>query len=561
LSLIIKAIEIKYGFNFTGGFFESMNYKDAYMSLNNSTTKLNSGFLEFENESGENPPESALSDDRLNYRVTITPKAGFDNVPYTLILTWNDQFIYESQTPLTGTQTKNATVSTPTENYNVTASIVTQEDFEFDATTLLRYLADVGGADDFINITLESNTYTDQVIDLVAVVNNLMYDIKTYDFLTSIFKMFNLVVFSEGTDLVVEDLQSWYAKGRIYDINKYVDTSKLKIAKGKIYNQLNFKFEDSEQIIANAYNENNRRYYGNAEIKFFANPEETILIDGDTLDVEVIFENPVFERLIDISDGSLTTIQYCPYFDKEIKPLTGNPFIFYADSVDISTNPIGFLGVNLISYKELDGNIIMPSHSRVISDETTFALNFENELSEYTYGNMGNNIYSKYYSDYISDIFSIKRRNYELTAILPDFLLNSLRLNDRLIIGDRRYIINKLTSDLVNRKDSFELINDIYDAPIASDLLSGEIFKTSGRFFNNESITDTVDYIGESISTPALRDLGDGTGWVTINSTTGTGVRTVNFTVDANASGLDRVVEITINNLKSIARFKIIQFA
>ena len=370
--------------------------------------------------------------------------------------------------------------------------------------------------------------------------------------------MFNLVVFSEGDDIVVEDLQTWYAKGKIYDISEYVDTSKLKIAKGKVYNQINYKFEDSDQIIADVYNENNRRYYGNIEQNIYADEAQTILLDGDTLDIEVIFENPVNERIADQNTNLLTTIQYLPYFNREIKPLTGNPFLFYASSRSVFSNPIGFRGIT--DYTSIGVDIFMPSHTRTISDDTTFALNFEGEISEYTYGIMGNSIYQTYFADYIGDIFSVKRRNYELSAILPNFILNTLRLNDRLIIQDRRYIINKLTSDIVNRKDSFELINDIYDAPIETDLLSGGQFRTSGRFYSSEAQTDTVDYIGESTAAPALLDTGNGTSWVTINSTIGTGVRTVNFSIDANSTGFDRSLKITINNAKDVASFNIIQF-
>ena len=553
LSLVMEAINQKYpDLNFTGGFFNSLNYQEAYMSLNNSTNRLDAGVLEFENETGDSTFIGNNPDRLLIYNVNILPKAGFGTVPYTLTLTWNGQTIYQNGTPLYGNNNREGVIANPTDEYNVIATITTQENFEFDANTRLDYVA---GA--FITGTYFTNTYTDLSINLSAVINSLLYDIKTYDFLTSIFKMFNLVVYSEGTDLVVEDLQSWYSQGKIYNIDEYVDKSKLKIAKGKIYNQFNYKFEDSEQILADVYNQNNRRYYGNIEQKIYADEAQTILLDGEALDIEVVFENPIFERLLDLDTNLLVDVQYCPYFDKELKPLTGNPFIFYASSVDVSSNPLGFKGVS--AYSEIDTNVLMPSHSRIISDETTFALNFESELSEYTYGVMGNNIFQTYFADYISDIFSIKRRNYELSAILPDFLLNTLKLNDRLIIEDRRYLINKVTSDIVNRKDSFELINDIYDAPIASDVLSGGVFRRSFSIYGPEEITDTVDYIGESTAAPTLVDTGDGTTWLKINSTIGTGVRTVNFLVNANTTGSQRKAQITIDNGISTAVFTVIQ--
>jgi hypothetical protein len=86
LQLIIEAIQRKYGFNFVGGFFGSLDYKEAYVNLNNSTKVLSSGVLEFENISGTGGGETSARDDIRRYRCQITPKPGFENVEYRLKL-------------------------------------------------------------------------------------------------------------------------------------------------------------------------------------------------------------------------------------------------------------------------------------------------------------------------------------------------------------------------------------------------------------------------------------------------------------------------------------------
>ena len=539
LEAVIDAIEDKYGFNFTGGFFESANYKELYMSLNNSTDQLNAGILTFEQETGNNPPESSLSDDKLRYKCEVIPDGGFTSVPYKIRLTWNDQTIYEDQNFIAGTREVTAFVDRPTEQYDVTASVLTEEDFEFSANTQFRYQF-AGG-----NLPLFTNSYTGLVIDLRVKILDLIYDIEVYDFLTSIFKMFNLIVTPDGTDLLVEDLQTWYASGKIYDISEYVNTSKLTVEKGVIYNQINYSFEESEQILADEYNKNFRRYYGNLELKLYTDSTQTELLDGDKLDIDVVFENPVNERLIDQNTGQLVSTQYMPYFDRELKSLTGNPFLFYAPLTSQGSDSIGFN--TEATYDQVSNPIFMPAHTRIIDDSETFAINFNAELSEYTYAVMGNNIYSTYYQDYISDVFSIKRRNYKLEAKFPNEFLQRLKLNDRLVIGDTRYIINKITSNLVKRKDSLELINDIYNAPIASDVVSGGVFSPNAKVYNSSAQSDTTQYLGDSTNAVTLIDTGDGTGWITIDNDPQTVIRTVDFSLSANG-GAQRQARMRVIN-------------
>jgi len=559
LEAVIDAIADKYGLTFTGGFFESLDYKDAYMNLNNSINILDQGILIFDDSSGVVPnlPSGAtVRDPRIDYQTRIIPKAGFENVDYKVRMTLNDDVIFEHQSFVRGEQFQRAIIRDYPEEYNVKATVITNQPFEFDADALM-LLAWVQIFDTFEQIIFQNN-YTNLSIAFSYNTLTQLDDIKVYDFLTSVFKMFNLVVVPDGESLLVEDLQTWYSNGKIYDITEYVDTKKLTITKGKIFKQINFKFEESEQILADQYNQNNRIYYGNLEQKLYTDSTQETLLDGDTLDVEVVFERPVYERLTDQFTSDLTNVQYCPYFDKDLKPISVNHFLMYVQSQSVLSNPIGFVN-DAGGYNEIDTSIFMPSQNRSINDNNSFSLNFAANLSEYSYGAMINNIFSKYYGDYIGDIFSIKRRNYKLESILPDYLLHKLKLNDRLIINGRRYLINKLTSNIVDRKDSFELINDIYDAPLASDVLQIG-FRDTTRFYSANAFTDSVQYIGDSVRLADKVDLGDGVTWVTIDNDPATTVRTITFSIDENATGSQRIMDLRIVNVdKSVSNFTIIQ--
>jgi hypothetical protein len=127
--------------------------------------------------------------------------------------------------------------------------------------------------------------------------------------------------------------------------------------------------------------------------------------------------------------------------------------------------------------------------------------------------------------------------------------LNTLRLNDRLIIKDSRYLINSISSDLTDRGDELELINDIYDAPLASDILNNSTFIQSSKEYNGTAFSDTTTYIGVSGSTAALVDIGDGTSWVTLNTTViDTDIKIINFDLSENETGNERTTTIQVTD-------------
>jgi hypothetical protein len=188
----------------------------------------------------------------------------------------------------------------------------------------------------------------------------------------------------------------------------------------------------------------------------------------------------------------------------------------------------------------------MPSHSELLTD--SFNLNFGLEVNEYTYGVMQNTIYQRSWSDYIGDMFSIKRRNYEMEGILPPNLLNNLRLNDRLIIKGTRYIINKITSNLVDRRDQLELINDIYNAPLVSDVLNTSFFRQTRQVFDKGAHAYSFTYVGLSGKAINAVDLNDGTGFVRLGKTKLQLTFLINFSLDYELSIIRKVGTGTITN-------------
>ena len=555
LNLIIEAIKQKYGFDFNSPFFDGVNFNQIYVNLNKKTETLDNGFISVENVSGSYQSPSVFNYLKYIYRTTITPASGFENTPYKIRLSVNGNVAYESSNFLQGAQTRQTSPVNYEENYTAKLEIITEQSFDFDATTTFQSQFFSLGFDLTID-TIFSNSYTSQSISLSTIIRNELPEIKVYDFLIDIFKTFNLVATSDNETIYINDLQSWLQEGEIYDVTRWIDLKTEKIARGKIYKNISYTFEDSDQILAEQFKLSNQRTYGELELNL-SELDGLSDIDGETLKIKTLFENPIHERLFDLNDNSETNIQYTPYFNRETKPISGNMFMFYAIRQNISSNGINFINDGV--KEPINTFIYMPSNSRLINQDS-FNLNFNAEINTYSSLILQDTIYQRYWSDYIGDMFSKKRRIYSFDAIFPDYFLNQLKLNDRLIIKDRRYIINKISSDLTHRKDKLELINDIYDAPLKSDILNRSIFLENVNVYPSVPATYDNTYIGIDGANVTIVDLGDGTGFLAnVKKKTENEVDVITFELAENTSTNSRKIGIRVDDSINNPTFFIFQ--
>ena len=73
---------------------------------------------------------------------------------------------------------------------------------------------------------------------------------KVIDFLSGIFRMFNLTAFIEDDVIVVKTLDSFYNSGSSYDISKYIDADSSSVNVALPYRSINFQHEDTKTFLA-----------------------------------------------------------------------------------------------------------------------------------------------------------------------------------------------------------------------------------------------------------------------------------------------------------------------
>ena len=96
----------------------------------------------------------------------------------------------------------------------------------------------------------------------------------------------------------------------------------------------------------------------------------------------------------------------------------------------------------------------------MLYQNVNYTLNFNADISTLLDAIVPNTLYSVYYQPYLSNLFNLKNRETSAKTYLPISLLTNLKLNDRLVIRDKRYIINDMKSNITTGQVDFVLLND-----------------------------------------------------------------------------------------------------
>ncbi len=577
LSDIIEEIQAENGLNFVGDFFNRDYYKNLYLwySNNEGLIKLdgqskeylvdfNNGDTTFVNLTTniltlEWQPLGAFplgnEQDALNIRMFMLLDAQSKETPYNIYVTLNGTEIYREDN-LTG-------------DFNVTpkAFDIRREDYE---TGEVRFYIQSSQNIGF-NFDINQKRFTRGVlvdIDVVTNANNNSVvgfvdlqaqapDIKQIDLITGLLKMFNIALTAQVDGSILwETLPEWYALGKEFkDFEQYVEVDKTIIKRGKLLNEFKFEYEEPQTILNIQYaknNANNQDPYGDytKELK----DENDNLLDGGKLEIKLPFEQIVYERLRDLATNNSISFQYGLSVDNSLNPVVPKPLLFY--NTPNQCPPIGFR-TEVGEVFRLIANLNTPNQNLSLTDNSQQSICFNADRSTYNFATMNRSLYNSFYSDYVNDLFSPQRRVYTFDAVIPNFILATINLNDRLIIGNKRYLINSINSNLTTQKTKLELINDIYTA---GDLI-GSQFYAKPTLINAVvigGIYQSTIYTNKQ-TTLTLVDEGNGIFASIEGATTINGIVTKNFNVQGNGTGVQRQMSILCDNGTETFKIVILQ--
>ena len=312
-------------------------------------------------------------------------------------------------------------------------------------------------------------------------VSDQIPDIPIMEFLTGLFKMFNLVAYvDEVGTIVVRPLEastginySYYTSADIngndapvnYDISKYIDISKNQVNVALPYKEILYKYQGLGTLLAKQHQQLSGTGWGTLGYIGGTNTDGT----GDgvnynasttTYKVELPFEHMKYERLVDGTGAAPKDIQWGFSVNENIQPYIGKPVIFYAVR-QTSATPLSFVESAVV--RSSLTTYIIPSNSLYLNSSTgTQNINFNKEINEFTNSNtFTGTLFSNYHREYILDVFNQSRRITKISAVLPLRILYNFKLNDTFTINQRTYIINSITTNLQTGKSDMELLNKV----------------------------------------------------------------------------------------------------
>jgi hypothetical protein len=266
-------------------------------------------------------------------------------------------------------------------------------------------------------------------------------DMMVSDFVKGILKEFNLTIAPlSPTKFELLPLEDWYAKGRIIDITPHTDIDSIDFERVKLYKRIAFKYQSSESITNKTFLDTFGREYGDLE--------QTYDYDGTEYVVESPFENLMHSKFTG------TDLQVGYLIDRNLGVYVPKPMLLYmAEQTDCSFKfNNGTTTDTITDY--------MPFGQDTFANGQYLSLNFGPEISSLREIVINNHIFNTYYSNYINNLYVRKNRLVYVKCYLPLALLTSIRLNDRVIIRDKRYVINEMKTNLTTGEVNLVLLLD-----------------------------------------------------------------------------------------------------
>jgi len=537
---IIEAIETKYNITFTRDFFGRVEFTDLFIWLNADASILGTPteqLIDWDSGNGADFGLSLTTDtwtntqallDFYKYRIVIEPTDA--TIPYKVIV--KNFGVTVAELSCEGGDFTSEVIPIPLVGgtdtpFEYTFYLSSSNSITYEAEILLRRTTPLGTLD---RASFASSTALIDTFDVSANVPKM----KVLDFMKGLFNMFKLVVIADQNDnIYVNTLNDYYASGQLYDLTRYTDFSSYDVERGTLLNQINFNFQEPTTILNEQFKLNTGIAYGDEELTL--EDENGELLDGESFDVELPFEQIIYERLSDLNDNQLTNVVYGGIFDANIEPVNPKGHLFYNRQVGLNTKTIAF--IDDTDTKIQLNAINIPLHTLGF-DNPQFSTIFGAEFSEWDGLLITNTLYTNYYQNYIESIFNSKRRNFLYTCKnIPLRILTSLELNDVIQIKENYYRIDNYNFNLLTGETTFKLINS-FDNTINGFNVDRTVLFVDWQEQTQSVYVTNLDNFGYSSS-----EL-----WVTASNTG----NIVYFYIEANDTGLTRTATVTIQNTATL---------
>lgn len=463
---IIEAIEEKYGITFSRDFFGKLAFSNLYLLLNGSSV--------------ENEIEQQVVFDTF----TVDPSLEANRILLSTNLPFSETDILRISINCQGANKTEKFTSIIRANgkeiHSVTANgnssglyvyIVKKSDFPI-FENLTFHLKSASALDYRFTVdrnTLPLPTYKSEKAYSVLTgnfnVSSRMPDLTILNYLKGLFQQFKLIAINTSeTEIYVDTLNKYYQNGVVKDFNKYLDNKEIPISTGKIFSEINYKFKEPQTLLAKQFFQNNAVNYGDLEFKLIDVNNKKV--EGESIDIELPFENMIYEKLLDLNGLSDLNFMYGYMADESLNAVNVKAHLHYVENIattstiKILTGTSSYTTTNLINVPTHTLGFNSPIHSLV----------FGEEFNEYNGVLIQETLYKNYHRNYIENAFNKNKRmfKFKLRNVETPTLLN-LKLNDILDIKEDYFQIEKYNVNLITKEIELEVYNikEFFEIPFS----------------------------------------------------------------------------------------------
>lgn len=401
-------------------------------------------------------------------------------------------------------------------------------------------------------------------------VPQLMPKMKIVDFLSYIFKMFNLVGYEQreldgSWAIKIEPLDDYYAAGTSYDITPYVNIDNSQVERVTPYGSIDFDWPEPKTFLAYNQNKLTGDDFGAAHFNahYFRDGDSgtnTLLFDGGGYEVMPKFEKMMYERMSDVDTDALTDIQW-GWFVNDNKenypePTIGAPLLMFIEQTDVT-------GAYEIEWTDAVSSTEYNRPASVKADNS-ITLHFNKEFDEWTRDMVDASLFENYHTKYISGIYSAYARRYKCEAWLPSTMHMKVKLNDTLLINNIPFLIDEIKTNLTTGKSKLELLrltDELTVFPMPPEAVDGLIWSTDEKVWELETELwagaaagdTTPPSIPTGLASSAITDSGFTLSWTA--STDDTAVTGYEVFIDGVSQGTTASLSFNVTGLSGFTDY------
>ena len=407
-------------------------------------------------------------------------------------------------------------------NFQLKANVAMNIDMDFSYESYFFNAADPFGT--YGNISTINTNLNVLTADLD--IRNHLPDMRITDFFTGIMRQFNMTcVGLAERQFQVLPLEDWYNNGATIDVTKYTDSETSELSRVPLFRNIGFRYQKSESFA-------NRNFFAISNSEY-GDTDNVYSYDGGDYKIESPFENLLFVEAVGTVTTDTAILGY--FLNQNYQSYIPKPTLLYLYG-NTGTLPVpiefynGTTNVNLTNYTLFGQDVVTGGNN--------FSLNFGADNSIITKNTEQNGLFATYYFNYLSNLYNLKQRLTTIKAMLPLSIVTNLQLNDRLIIRDKRYIINDIKLELTSGEATLTLYNDFRNISLGNvDLVNNGINFITLRVPYREGNQSAI----VSSDPPTLGIIVPNQTWAAGNVET----KNVTLVTTVNTTGLDRQWVVT----------------